>query len=94
MSPDLQHTDVEHRGRRLYSALDRLPRSLRLALIASSVIRDVPGATTACAALISLATCMAARLNAQQREAVARHMFLEGRSLVETGDGVDDLRLN
>jgi hypothetical protein len=84
------------RARRLHSAFDRMPIAQRLSMLAASIIQSNPNSATApIAALISLATCMAARLNARQREEVARHMHLEARSLVETGDDVDGLmRLN
>jgi hypothetical protein len=87
MSLEIRTDDTERRARRLHSALDHLPRSLRFALIASAIIEDVPGAVAACSALATLAATMAAQLNEQQRLAVARHMFQEARSLLVDADG-------
>jgi hypothetical protein len=66
------------RLRLVHAALDRMPVNEKLTMLVASIIElNGRGATTAVNALISVGTLMAARLNAQQREAVAQHMRVE-----------------
>jgi hypothetical protein len=79
--------DNEHRASRFYSMR-------RVAILAAAVIDDVPGATSAVCALVSLAFAMMARLNAQQQSHVLSHLHREVGLLRTSPDGGQSLKLN